>query len=232
VVSTKFQSDVRAKGRLTVDDASSGIAIAIHCMVSPGGLVLIACTRQDYPTRVVFPASTAFGSSGLLGRIAEVADDMLGAESYVATGVGQPGNMRRVQLAPTAAQALERICAEFEDSGAHDTISRVQREVDETRDVMQGTIHQMLSNQEQLTSLQGKTDAIANQSQGFYRGARTTRRELQCQEYKGKLLCGAVAAFLFLIFFGGLFSGGDDDGVDGRQYVWHVPPSPPPPGAL
>ena len=106
---------------------------------------------------------------------------------------------------------------------------RERWQVDATRDVVQGTIHQMLSNQEQLSSLQGKTDAIANQSAGFYRGARTTRRELQCQEYKGKLLCAAAAVFLFLFFFGGLFSGGGDNGDDGRSFVWHVPPSPPPP---
>ena len=38
-----------------------------------------------------------------------------------------------------------------------------------------------------LTSLQGKTDAIAGQSKGFYREARTTRQSAQCEEMRMKL---------------------------------------------
>ena len=44
---------------------------------------------------------------------------------------------------------------------------RVQGEVDEARSLMHGTLESMLQNQEQLTSLQGKTDAIAGASKGL-----------------------------------------------------------------
>lgn len=88
---------------------------------------------------------------------------------------------------------------------------------------MHGTINTMLSNQEQLTSLHGKTDAIASQSKGFYRDARTTRRNAQCEEMRMKLGLGLCAVLLFFFFFGGWIWGGDDD--DDLPLL----PSPPPP---
>ena len=89
---------------------------------------------------------------------------------------------------------------------------------------MHGTIDTMLSNQEQLTSLQGKTDAIAGQSKGFYRDARTTRRNAQCEEMRMKLGLAVCGVIVFLFFFGGWIFGGDDEDDHPR---WHVPPSPP-----
>ena len=57
LASSKFQRDLIAKTRMTVDDASTGTAFSIHCMLAEG-LVIISCTKQDYPTRIVFPNST------------------------------------------------------------------------------------------------------------------------------------------------------------------------------
>ena len=101
----------------------------------------------------------------------------------------------------------------------------MRAQVDEARDVMSGTIDSLLQNQEQLTSLHSKTDDIVGQSRGFYRDARTTRRQAQCEEYRMKLLiaCGVILVLWF--FFGGWFGGGDDD----DELRLHVPPSPPPP---
>ena len=71
--SDKFQSDVFTKGRMTVDDTSR---VAVHCMVSRQGLILMACTRPEYPTRFTFPASGAqTQSANLLTKLAEVADN-------------------------------------------------------------------------------------------------------------------------------------------------------------
>ena len=81
--------------------------------------------------------------------------------------------------------------------------NRARAQVDEARSLMHGTIDNLLSNQEQLTSLQGKTDAIAGQSKGFYRDARTSRRQAQCEEMRMKLglaLCGGARARLCPLF--------------------------------
>ena len=126
VASARFQDDVRSKGRMTVDDSSTGINIAVHCMLSPGGLVIMACTQQDYATRIVFPSASG---GGLLARVASVADEMLGTDAFVAGGRGAPGSVRRVQLGERVTAELERVCSDFEDQGAHDTIARVQGEV-------------------------------------------------------------------------------------------------------
>jgi len=221
VASPKFQSDVFAKTRMTVDDASTGVEISVHCMVSAGGLVLLACTQQDYPSRIVFPSSSG---GDLLARVSDVADEMLGVDAFVAGGRGAPGSVRRVQLGDRVTAALERICADFEDKGAHDSVARVQGEVEEAKGLMQGTLESMLHNQDQLTSLHSKTDAIAGQSRGFFREARTTRRQMQCEEFRNKLIIASVAVLLFFWIFGGWIFGGDE-----QPMKLHIPPSPPPP---
>lgn len=126
VASSKFQADVRAKGRLTVDDASTGRDIAVHCALSPGGLIVLVCTQPDYPTRTIFPSPAG---GGLLARVGGVADDMLGTDAFVAGGRGAPGSVRRVNLGEGVTAALERACADYEDRGAHDSVARVQGEV-------------------------------------------------------------------------------------------------------
>jgi len=230
--SNKFQSDVFTKRRMTVDDMSKGLAVAVHCMVSSQGLVLMACTRPEYPTRVVFPTSGAeTRSATLLTKLADLADndDMLGKDTFMAAGRGAPGTVRRVQLSERVTMALERVCADFEDPAGHDAVARVQAEVDEVHGVMQGTINEMLTKQEQLTALQGKTDAIAGQSRGFYRDAKGARRDIQCGEYRCKLILAVVVGLLFFFLFGG-WIWGDDEKHGGRNgYTLHIPPSPPPP---
>ena len=90
---------------------------------------------------------------------------------------------------------------------------------------MSGTVDTMLNNQEQLTNLRGKTDAIAGASKGFFREARSTRRQAQCEEFRTKLIFAAVGTAIFLWLFGGwIFGGGGDHAMK-----LHIPPSPPPP---
>jgi hypothetical protein len=97
--------------------------------------------------------------------------------------------------------------------------------VDDARGIMEGNINGLLANQEQLTSLQGKTDDIANASRGFYRGARTTRRTMQCQEMRTKLIIGGVGLAIFLfVFRGWIWGGGAED-----AFAPPASPSPPPP---
>lgn len=212
---------------MTVDDSSIGLEVAVHCFVTEAGLVALACTRQDYPTRVVFPkknVDTATAPAGLLGRLSDVADEDIGVDSFVAAGRGAPGTVRRIQLSERVSGTLERVCADYEDKGAHDSVSRVQAEVDAARNVMQGNISAMLSNQEQLTALQSKTDDIAHDSRDFYRDARTSRRQMQCTEFRNKLIAAVCAVIVFLALFGGWIFG------DGDTHVrLHIPPSPPPP---
>ena len=90
---------------------------------------------------------------------------------------------------------------------------------------MQGTLETMLTNQEQLSSLQGKTDAVAGASKGFYRDARTTRRQAQCEQFRVKLVIACVGVLVFLWLFGGWIFGD----ADADEYRLHIPPSPPPP---
>ena len=199
LASSKFQGDLISKGRLTVDDSSKGTPFAIHCLMSADGLVIVGCTRPDYPVRVVYPSSALGSDKGFLAQVSEVASELLGSEVF-ATGAGSGGIVRKVSLAPRVAQALERVCAEFEDAGAHDKVARVQSEVDGVRGIMQDNIDSMLANQELLTSLQGKTDAIAGASRNFYRDAKTARRSAECEENKWRYLGISAVAILVLLW--------------------------------
>ena len=62
----------------------------------------------------------------------------------------------------------------------------------------------------QLDDLQSKSATIAGTSKAFYGSTRTTRRQLQWQEYKAKIAVG-VAVLVLGLFFWVLFGGGDDD---------------------
>lgn len=217
-----------AKGRMTVDDGSIGLDVAVHCYVTESGLVALACTRQDYPTRIVFPSKRSAdlaAPSSLLGRLSDVANEDLGSDSFVAAGRGTPGNVRRIQLSERVSATLERVCADYEDKGAHDSVARVQAQVDDARDVMQGNLSKLLGNHEQLTALQSKTDNIASDSKGFYRDSRTTRRAMQCAEYRNRLLAVVAVTLLILVLGHGWIFGDDQP----QHYRLHIPPSPPPP---
>ena len=201
--SVKFQRDMIIKTRMTVDDSSTGLPVAIHCMLSQDFCV-VACTKQDYPTRVIFNGP----NGGLLHKLATLASQELGGEVF-STGAGMDGAMRKVQLSSHMAQQLERICADYEDAGAHDKVYKVQQDVDDVREVMQGNIDALLTNHDQLTSLQSKTDDIANASRGFYREARTARRSMQCEESKFKLILVGVSVVILLFLFRGIIWGED-----------------------
>jgi len=224
LANSNFQHDLLSKGQMTVDDSSGGIAVSIHCLMSSDALCIIACTRPDYPQRVAFPSSN--GRPSLLGELSHVAGTELGVEVF-STGAGMGGTVRKVQLAPRVVQALERVCSDYEDPGAHDQVARVQAEVDNVQGVMQNNIEQMLTNQEQLTSLQSKTSNIANVSKGFYRDARSARRSIQCSEYKMRFIAGGIIVALILFLFRGLLFGGSDDDELTTTMVYERRPSPP-----
>jgi len=227
LASSKFQHDLLRKGRMTVDDSSTGMAFAIHCLVSDDSLAILAITKPEYPTRAIFPGPTSAGGTTLLGALSRLTSTELGAQVF-STGAGMGGTVRRVQLAPKVVQQLERVCADFEDIGAHDKVARVQADVDDVRGVMQDNISRMIDNQEQLTSLQGKTDDIANASRGFFQESRSHRRALQCENFKMRLLAGGVITIIILFLFRGwIFGGGSDDSELCDGALCDVSPPPP-----
>ena len=129
---------------------------------------------------------------------------------------------RRQPPAPQQRERAPRVVAR--DAEGVLGLVRVEAEVDEARNVMQGNISAMLANSEQLTALQSKTDDIAHDSRDFYRDARTSRRQMQCAEYRNRLVAIVVGMVLFLFFFGGWIFGTDE-----HHLRPHIPPSPPPP---
>ena len=94
---------------------------------------------------------------------------------------------------------------------------------------MHGALDAMLQNQDQLTALQGKSDAIAGKAKSFYGDARSARRQLQCEEFRNQCVGAAVCVFLFVFLFHGWLFGDDYDSYDLGNYRLHIPPSPPPP---
>jgi len=198
--SSKFHADISHRGRMTVDDEG----LSLHCMATADGVLLLACTAQDYPQRLVFPPAVEHsGSVGLLASI---------GATGAAASLPRPERQGITVFTPSTRvlQALERACADHEDARARDPVLKVKDQVDEVRSLMRDNIDSVLVNTDKLDELNSKATNLAGISQGFYGSARTTRRRMQWEDLKWKLVLGGIVLAIFLFFTWGWWFGGDD----------------------
>ena len=118
VASEKFRAEVNNKKQVTVDDSATvpGTSISVHCTVLPDGVVLLVCTKQEYPRRLIFPpvdADLEGGRRELLPSLAREVQAGLGPSVLRPT----PGTAIRPEKLPASvSQGVENVCAEFDDS--------------------------------------------------------------------------------------------------------------------
>ncbi|PIK58205.1 putative synaptobrevin-like YKT6 [Apostichopus japonicus] len=63
---------------------------------------------------------------------------------------------------------------EYQDPSKADAMTRLQKDLDETKVIMHGTIESMLERGEKLDDLVEKSDALSSQSKAFYKTAKKT----------------------------------------------------------
>ncbi|KAK9915112.1 hypothetical protein WJX75_004836 [Coccomyxa subellipsoidea] len=118
------------------------------------GLVGIAFVDKDYPARAAF---------GIVTRVLDEYSD-------------QSRDAWRTATADTndAVAMLEAAVSKYQDPAQADKLTKIQRDLDETKVVLHKTIESMLERGEKLDTLVDKSSDLSMASQMFYKQARKT----------------------------------------------------------
>lgn len=168
---------VSGHARLTVTDKTLG---TIHYDTSRDCFYIII-TDPSYPQRAAFKYLAE-----LKFLFAEAHGEAL--QKAAADGMTQK-----------AKALLAELCGKYDDVAAVEATVRVKREVDEVKEILHGTVNDMLATRENLEVLEDKADDLLNMGEQFHRQGRHHNRNMRWRNRKMCLLgCGTVV-FLLLI---------------------------------
>lgn len=126
----------------------------VHCYVRSDGLGGTVTTDQEYPARVAF---------SLLGQLLE--------EFTAANGDSWKTVTTPESIAfPTAVEYLEK----YQDPAQADKITKIQKDLDETTQILHKTIDSVLERGVKLDNLVDKSNDLSAQSKMFYKQAKKT----------------------------------------------------------
>merc|ERR1711924_308750 len=124
-----------------------------YCRVRPDGLGCTVLADLEYDQRIAF------------GMAEKCIDDFL--EQYPIewkdTPAGDPGN-KEVMPCPAVGENL----VTFQNPEEADKITKMQKELDEVKDILQQSIEQVLQRGEKLDDLVNKSDELSSASKAFY----------------------------------------------------------------
>ncbi|KAG0237470.1 synaptobrevin-like protein ykt6 [Mortierella sp. GBAus27b] len=121
-----------------------------HVYARAEGVAGVVVTDKEYPTRVAF---------GLLNK---VMDEFI---------TKNPNKSLWTQEQVSFPE-LQQYVVTYQDPKQADTISRVQRELDETKIILHKTIESVLERGERMENLVERSDALSSQSKMFYKTAK------------------------------------------------------------
>ena len=127
-----------------------------HVQMRANGLACCIITDQDYPSRVAFSAA-----QDLLRQFEEQSGQSWKSSSANAYDSFNP---------------LTDAIVKYQDPQAADKICKIQKELDETMDVMHQTIDKVLERGVKLDDLVEKSKDLSGQSKMFYKTARDHNR--------------------------------------------------------
>ncbi|TPX50041.1 hypothetical protein SeMB42_g00428 [Synchytrium endobioticum] len=128
-----------------------------HVYVRQDGLAGVIVTDAEYPQRVAFSA---------LNKLLDEFSTKFPSEAR--WGVLNPSNT--ATLYPELKQHLDK----FQDPQGADPFLKVQKELDETKIILNKTMEQLLQRGEKLDDLVAKSDQLSAQSKMFYKTAKKT----------------------------------------------------------
>jgi len=128
-----------------------------HCYTRGDSLSGVILTDTEYPSRVVFT---------LIGKL---------LEEYASKNINWPEylNIPNPNTCETFPQ-LTNWLAKYQDPQQADSLSRVQRELDETKVVLHQTLEGLLNRGEKLDDLVNRSDMLSQSSKAFYTTAKKT----------------------------------------------------------
>lgn len=126
----------------------------IHCYTRSDGLAGTVTTDLEYPSRVAFV---------LLTQLLDEFTSTLG-NSWKSTTV--PDSI--------SFPAMEEYLVKYQDPAAADKVSKIQKDLDDTTQVLHKTIDSVLERGVKLDTLVERSDTLSMQSKMFYKQAKKT----------------------------------------------------------
>jgi synaptobrevin homolog YKT6 len=125
----------------------------VHVYMRSDGLCACATVDKEYPPRVAF---------SLLAKL---------MEDFSTEFAGWQKEMRNEAL---LWPALDNAIVKYQDPSEADQIMRIQRNLDETKDILHNTIDTVLERGEKLEDLVDRSGELSAQSKLFYKQAKRT----------------------------------------------------------
>lgn len=94
---------------------------------------------------------------------------------------------------------LAKMGINYKDITKIDTISSLNKQIDETKNVMMDNINLICENSIKLDSLVVKTEELSKHSEGFKRSATDLKRRMYCMNLKRNFIIGFIVLSLFFI---------------------------------
>ena len=129
-------------------------AYIVHCYVRPDGLCGTVTADLEYPPRVAFV---------LLSQLLEEYSNQVG-DSWKSANTPES----------IAFPPLEEYLTKYQDPTSADKISKIQKDLDDTTEILHKTIDSVLERGVKLDSLVERSDDLSRQSKMFYKQARKT----------------------------------------------------------
>jgi synaptobrevin family protein YKT6 len=126
----------------------------VHCYVRSDGLGGTVTTDTEYPARVAFV---------LLGQLLE----------EFAASVGDTWKSCTVPESITF-PPIEEYLQKYQDPSAADKITKIQKDLDDTKQILHKTIDSVLERGEKLDDLVTRSNDLSAQSKMFYKQAKKT----------------------------------------------------------
>ena len=126
----------------------------VHCYVRSDGLAGTVTTDLEYPSRVAYVLLT------------QLLDDFTNTMGDSWTSVDQPDS---VTFAP-----IEEYLQKYQNPAEADKVTKIQKDLDETTQVLHKTIDSVLERGVKLDNLVERSDDLSRQSKMFYKQAKKT----------------------------------------------------------
>ncbi|KFG83905.1 Synaptobrevin YKT6 [Metarhizium brunneum] len=130
------------------------------------GVCGVAISDAQYPS---------LAAHKLLGNVVNEFLAKFPASSWKDLTASSPRANIKDQLAEYQKE-LQQQLAQYQDPAQIDTIGQIQRELDDTKQVLHQTIESVLGRQEKLDELVHKSNDLSDMSKGFYKQARNQNR--------------------------------------------------------
>eukprot|EP00567_Pseudictyota_dubia_P018588 CAMPEP_0197433758 /NCGR_PEP_ID=MMETSP1175-20131217/1577_1 /TAXON_ID=1003142 /ORGANISM="Triceratium dubium, Strain CCMP147" /LENGTH=201 /DNA_ID=CAMNT_0042962237 /DNA_START=81 /DNA_END=686 /DNA_ORIENTATION=+ len=126
----------------------------VHCYVRSDGLAGAVTTDLEYPARVAFVLLT------------QILDEFTGAVGDSWKTVTTPES---VSFPP-----IENYLQKYQDPATADKVTKIQKDLDETTQILHKTIDSVLERGSKLDDLVERSDDLSKQSKMFYKQAKKT----------------------------------------------------------